>query len=306
MNPTEASNKPDRVTIFERDRPYLLSVAFRILGSDADTEDVVQEAWIKYDRADTSDVRNVSAWLTTVVTRLCLDSLRRRRTVPREPTDFSPAQASAGDGPEELALLASELTDAFMIVLDELTPPQRVALILHDVFGVSFEDVAHMLDVTVGSAKKLASRARKRVREHAGAPDGDATEARRVVRAFLYAAQQGDTDGLVTLLDPSVVRTADSQALPYGGAQRVQGVDAVVTETHALQANAQRAHIAAIDGRPGIVVLSGHDRQAVLVFHIAGGRIVQYDVIADPRRLSLLHIQDEGESRQHAEPFTLP
>jgi len=283
----------------------LLSLAFRILGSDADAEDVLQDAWIKYDRADTSEVRNVSAWLTTVVTRLCLDSLRRRRNVPREPADFSVSQASVGDEPEQLALLASELTDAFTIVLDELTPPQRVALVLHDVFGVSFEEVAHVLGVTEGSAKKLASRARKRVRERAGAPGGDVTEARRVVKAFLYAAQQGDTDSLITLLDPSVVRTADSQALPYGVAQRVRGVDAVVTETRALQANAQRAHVAAIDGQPGIVVLSGRDRQAVLVFHIAGGRIIQYDVIADPRRLALLHIRDEGEC-EHGELFTLP
>lgn len=289
VNTSKAGNS-ERLATFERERSHLLSVAFRILGSDSEAEDAVQETWIKYGHADTSHVQNVSAWLTTVVAKLCLDTLRRRRDVPLEPADSLSAPAGRGDEPEELALLASELTEAFLIVLDELTPPQRVALVLHDVFGATFDEIAHVLGTTAGSAKKLASRARGHLRQRTDAPAGNVKEAQRVVEAFLNAAQQGDTARLVTLLDPSVVRTADPQALPHGEAQRIRGVGAVVTETHALRANARRAHVASIDGRPGIVALSGLELQAALVFHIAGGRIVQYDVIADPQRLALLHI----------------
>lgn len=288
---TSTAGNSERTATFERERSHLLSVAFRILGSDSEAEDAVQEAWIKYGHADTSHVQNVSAWLTTVVARLCLDSLRRRREVTQEPADLLSASVSRGDEPEELALLASELTEAFMIVLDELTPPQRVALVLHDVFGATFDEVAHVLGTTAGSAKKLASRARGRLRQRADGPAGDVKEAQRVVEAFLDAAQQGDTDRLVALLDPSVIRTADPQSLPRGEALRIRGVGAVVAETHALRANARRARVASIDGRPGIVVLSGQELHAALIFHIAGGRIVQYDVIADPQRLGLLHIQ---------------
>ncbi|MEW2356797.1 sigma-70 family RNA polymerase sigma factor [Spirillospora sp. NPDC029432] len=278
----------DRQAVYERERPRLLAVAFRILGSDADAQDAVQEAWLRYARADPAEIRNVPAWLTTVVTRLCLDSLRRTREYPRE----EPARAAAGDGPEEVALLASELTDAFAVVLDELTPPQRVALVLHDAFGIPFDEIAHVLDTTPGSAKKLASRARGRVRRPAEPPGADPGEARRVVGAFLRAAREGDLDGLVRLLDPAVTRTADPQALPPGAAQRVGGARAVIAETRALRATAGRARPATIDGRPGIAVRSGRDLEAALVFRIAAGRIVHYDVIADPRRLALLRIED--------------
>lgn len=280
----------DPAATFERERPHLLSLAFRILGSQADTEDVVQEAWIRFDAADTRDIRNVPAWLTTVTTRLCLDSLRRRRESPHEPAESSMELEERHDGPEELALLASELTEAFTIVLDQLTPPQRVALVLHDAFGLPFDEIARILGTTIGSARKLASRGRHRVRQRTNATGERAERVRHVVEAFLHAAQEGDTDRLVALLDPSVVRTADAQAVPGGGMQRLQGVRAVIAETRALQANAQRARVASIDGQPGIVVLANRGVQAALVFHIAGDRIVQYDVIADPWRLMSLSI----------------
>jgi RNA polymerase sigma-70 factor (ECF subfamily) len=285
-------NDADRVTVFRRERPHLLAVAFRILGSDADAQDVVQEAWIRYARADVEHIHNQPAWLTTVVTRLCLDLLRRSREYPLEPEDLPSASADGSDNPEEIALLAGELTEAFTIVLDELTPPQRVALILHDVFGTPFDEVAYILGTTPGSAKKLASRARGRVRRPTNAGDVDPSAARGVVSAFLRAAQQGDIDGLVGLLHPNVTRTADPQALPPDAAQRVRGVQAVVTETQSLQANARRARMVEIDGQPGIAILEGEDLLTALVFHIAGDRIVHYDVIADPRRLALLHVEN--------------
>lgn len=285
-------NNADRVTVFRRERPHLLAVAFRILGSDADAQDVVQEAWIRYARADVEHIHNQPAWLTTVVTRLCLDLLRRSREYPLEPEDLPAASADGSDNPEEIALLAGELTEAFTIVLDELTPPQRVALILHDVFGTPFDEVAYILGTTPGSAKKLASRARGRVRRPTNAGDVDPSAARGVVSAFLRAAQQGDIDGLVGLLHPAVTRTADPQALPPDAAQRVRGVQAIVTETQSLQANARRARMVEIDGQPGIAILEGEDLLTALVFHIAGDRIVHYDVIADPRRLALLHVEN--------------
>jgi RNA polymerase sigma factor (sigma-70 family) len=281
----------DPVAVFGRERPHLLAVAFRILGSEADAQDVVQEAWIRYARADPGHVQNVPAWLTTVVTRLCLDLLRRARERPHQPADLPVTPAGGGDSPEQVALLAGELTEAFAIVLDELTPPQRVALILHDVFGTPFEEVARVLGTTPASAKKLASRARERVRRPAAAPAADPRTARRVVTAFLRAAQQGDVDGLVGLLHPAVTRTADPQALPAGAAQRVRGAQAVVTETRALQATAQRARVVTIDGQPGIAVVSDHDLRVALVFHVTGDRIAHYDVIADPQRLALLRIE---------------
>jgi len=295
MPADHADDRSGHAAVFEQERAHLRSVAFRILGCDADADDVVQEAWIRYDRAETTDVRNVPAWLTTVVTRLCLDLLRRRREVPQDPDGSLDHPAPGGDGPEEVALLAGELTAAFTVVLEELTPPQRVALTLHDVFGAPFEEVAHVLGASVDSAKKQASRARQRVRQRVGipardAPAGEPAHTRRFVQAFLVAAQRGDTDALLELLAPDVVRTADPQALPAGTPQRVDGARAVVAETRALRANAQRARLAVIDGQPGIVVHAGQDLQAALVFCLRGGRITAYDVIAHPHRLALLRI----------------
>jgi RNA polymerase sigma factor (sigma-70 family) len=278
---------PTPAALFEEERPQLRAVAFRILGSDADVDDVLQEAWIRFDRTDTTGVRNVAAWLTTVVVRLCVDFLRRRHDVLQDPAEALDHQ---GPGPEEVALLADELTAAFTVVLDELTPGQRVALTLHDVFGVPFEEVAHTLDTSVDAAKKLASRARRRLREQADPAPGGTATARTLVPAFLAAARTGDTDALLRLLAPDVVRTADPQALPAGAPQRLHGADAVVAETRALRANAQHAHLALVDDRPGIVVDAGLHRRLVLVFHLRDGRIAAYDVIADPRRLARLQI----------------
>ncbi|HLI37239.1 MAG TPA: sigma-70 family RNA polymerase sigma factor [Streptosporangiaceae bacterium] len=287
----------ERFAGFQRERPHLLGMAFRLLGSEADAQDVVQEAWIRYARADVGEVRNLPAWLTTVVTRLCVDLLRRSRDVPGESAGLLETPADRGDEPEQAALLAGELAEALMIVVDELTPEQRVALILHDVFGAPFAEIAQVLDTTVASAKKLASRARARVRHRAAAPAADPRTAHRVVSAFLKAAQQGDIDGLVRLLHPGVTRTADPHTLPVGAAQRVQGAQTVITETLAFQRNARRARVVTIDGQAGIAVLSQGKVQAALVFRVTGGQIVHYDVIADPRRLALLHIGDHAGFR---------
>ena len=285
----------DRLATFERERPHLLAVAFRILGADADAEDVVQEAWIRYSRSDLTQVHAVSAWLTTVVARLCLDALRRRREVSPPPADEAAEPASSADDPEQMALLASELVSAFSVVLEALTPPQRVALVLHDAFGTPFEEVAHVLGTTPDAAKKLASRARSRVRRRTAAPASQTAAAARVVEAFLLAAQQGDTARLVALLDPDVVRTSDPQALRPGLRQQTRGVAAVVAEARLLRAYTRRARLARIDGQAGVAVFLGPTVQAALVFQIAAGRIRRYDVVADPQRLARLHIEPRTE-----------
>lgn len=279
-----------RLKIFERERRHLLCIAFRILGSQADAEDVVQETWIRYDQADTSNVQNLPAWLTTVASRLCVDVLRRRRDIPHEAPELAqPADDPVTDA-EQTALLADELTSAFTIVLNELTPPQRVALVLHDAFGVPFEEIAHILNTTLASAKKLASRARQRVRRRVAISPNNTSGAHEVVEAFLHAVQEGNTDDLVALLDPDVIRFADPQVLPAGAAQRIQGVKLAIEEAARFRANASRGRLARIDGRPGIVIVSGRDLQLAILLRVQNQRIVQYDVVGDPQRLALLNI----------------
>lgn len=280
--------KPARLELFESRRPQLLCTAFRITGSDSDAEDVVQETWIRYERADAHEIRNPEAWLTTVTTRLCLDLLRRRREVPWQPGDLPPTDEWE---PGEVAALADEVTAALVVVVRELTPPQRVALVLHEVFGMSFGEVAAVLGTTTGSARKLASRARERLRGRGPKPrQAPAEGTRKVVEVFLRAAQDGDTDALAAVLDPDVVRTADPQALAPGVPQLVRGARAVVEETRSLRANARQARVATVGGRPAIVVVSDGAVRSVLLFHVTGGRVVRYDVMADPRRLALLEV----------------
>jgi RNA polymerase sigma-70 factor (ECF subfamily) len=201
-----------------------------------------------------------------------------------------PVSAVRGSHPEETALLAGELTTAFTIVLNELTPPQRVALVLHDAFGVPFDDIAHILGTTLASTKKLASRARARVRGRIAIDHEDNDNVRPVVEAFLQAAQDGNSERLAALLDPDVIRIADPHVLPPGGAQRVQGAQAVLDDTIRFRSVATRAHVAGVDGRPGIVLFAGRDLQLALVLRIANKRVVQFEVIADPQRLRRLKV----------------
>ncbi|WP_232667554.1 sigma-70 family RNA polymerase sigma factor [Pseudonocardia sp. TRM90224] len=273
---------------FQRERRQLLAIAFRILGSTADAEDIVQEAWIRYARADLDTIENVAAWLTTVVTRLCLDVLRRAHEQPAE----LPDEPDDGSGPAETALLASELTSAFVVVMERLTPPQRVALIMHDVFGAPFDEIAHVLDTTPGSAKKLASRARGRVRGATAPATADPGATREVVGAFLHAAQRGDVDALLGVLAPDVTRTADPQAVPAGAALQVRGARTVAEQTRNFAAAARLARLVVIDGEPGLALRSGGHVRLAITFHVVADRIERYDVVADPRRLALLNIED--------------
>lgn len=280
---------------FDAERPHLLSVASRILGSSLDAHDVVQEAWWRFSNHDLSEIDNPQAWLTTAVTRLSIDQLRRSRRTAQPVAEADLRAAAEAASPEDIVVLADELTEAFTVVLDSLTPEQRVALILHDVFAMPFDEVAHVLGTTPGSAKKLASRARGRLRSDQGYRLHSAAElmaARRVVDAFLHAAQQGDVATLVNVLHPEVTRTADPQAIPPGALRHLAGVAAVVQETRALRENARTAHLTTILGRPGIAVVHDGAVTAALVIDVVDGRIHRYHVVADPHRLSQLHIED--------------
>lgn len=275
-----SQQKPD---VFASQRDHLRALAFRLLGHEADADDVVQEAWLRYDRTDLHEVTNVEAWLTTVVTRLCLDVMRRRRaTIPVDALAERPGNELS---PEATVELARDVETALEVVVAELSPPQRVALILHDVFGFTFTEIGGILGTSEPAARRQASRARSRIRHRDEVPATDASTTRQLVAAFLAAAQRGDVDGLVAVLHPEVVRTADPQALPAGGPLRITGADHVIAETAALRANALDAHVHDLVGGPVIMVGDPMRPRLILTFTIRDGRIRSYDVIADPQRL---------------------
>jgi RNA polymerase sigma factor (sigma-70 family) len=289
------SRARERMHAFQRERKHLLSIAFRILGSQTDAEDVVQETWIRYDRADTSDVANLPAWLTTIAARLCIDVLRRRRDVPVEDIETAVWSETTSD-PEQATLLASELTTAFTIVLSELTPPQRIALVLHDAFAFPFEEIAHVLETTPSSAKKLASRARERVRSRAVISPPDTTMSRALVAEFLRATQTGNVERFLSLLDPKVIRLADSHVLPRGVPQRLEGARVVAEEAMHFRAVAARASLAEIDGQPGIAVYHDLALELAIVVCIVQRKVAQFEVIADPQRLGHLDVRTSNST----------
>ncbi|MFD0202005.1 MULTISPECIES: sigma-70 family RNA polymerase sigma factor [Saccharothrix] len=273
---------------FEAHRGQLRAIAHRMLGSLPEAEDAVQETWLRLCRVDADDIDNLAAWLRTVVSRVCLDVLRNRRTRREDTLDHLP-DLPADDDPETEALLAESVGLALLVVLDSLTPAERVAFVLHDTFAVPFERIAQILDRSVATTKKLASRARHKVR---GTPltDTEPTRHRHVVDAFLAAARAGDFDALLTVLHPDVVRRADPAALPPGAAVEVRGAHAVAAETVLLTANARHAEPALVDGRLGIVVAPRGRLRLALTVTVVDGRIAAYEVIADPARLRRLTV----------------
>lgn len=279
----------DLAAWFASEREHLRAVAIRMLGSAAEADDALQETWLRADGADRSAIANPGAWLTTVTSRVCLDRLRAR-TRRGEIALPAGAGASARPEPAEEAVLVESVGRALLVVLDRLTPAQRVAFVLHDLFAVPFDEVASVVDRSVPATKKLASRARGRVRGAADAPGPDPAGHGAVVAAFLAAARGGDLDTLLDLLAPDVVRRADRQALPAGSPTEVRGARAVAEETRIFVSRARAAAVAVVDGRPGIVVAPGARLEMVLRFAVTDGRIVAYDVIADPDRLAAVVI----------------
>lgn len=282
---------------FEAHRGHLRGVAYRMLGSLSDADDAVQEAWLRLSRTDADEIENLTGWLRTVVSRLCLDMLRSAAKRHEEPAGEQlperiqiPQPGESGD-PEEEVLLADSVGRALLVVLDTLGPAERVAFVLHDLFAVPFDQIAPVVERTPVATKKLASRARHKVQ---APPDTLAapvlTEHRRVVETFLAAARTGDLEALLTVLAPDVVRTADLSALPKGGTAVIRGARAVADETVLLKRNARFAEPALVGGAVGLVVAPRGRLLLALVISVEDGRVAAYEVVADPARLRALDV----------------
>ena len=275
---------------FEEHRPRLRAVAYRMLGSLAEADDAVQDAWLRVSRAGAAEVENLGGWLTTVVARTCLNMLRSRGTRREEPLEGhlpDPVISPVGElQPEEEALLAEGVGLALLVVLDTLSPAERLAFVLHDMFELPFEEIAHMVGRSPAAARQLASRARRRVRgSDLPGPDPDLARQRQVVDAFFTAARGGDFDALVGLLDPDVVLHADFGARRPGGPRVVRGPAAVARQALLGALPAARLHPALVNGAAGAVVTVRGRPLAVLGFTVTDGRIVEIDAIADPDRV---------------------
>ncbi|PZF80102.1 RNA polymerase sigma factor SigJ [Jiangella anatolica] len=284
--------RDDLTARFEAHRGQVRAVAYRMLGSLSEADDAVQEAWLRLSRADTTDVRNLGAWLTTVVGRICLDLLRSRTARREEPLDLrlpdpviSPA---AGVDPEQEALLADSVGLAMLVVLDTLQPAERLAFVLHDTFAVPFDDIAPIVGRSADATKMLASRARRRVQAATTAPDADLPRQREVADAFLAAARAGDFDALVAVLDPDVLLRGDH------GTQRafelIRGARRVAENAVRFAEAARHARPVLVNGVPGLVTAPDGRPLSVMAFTIRGGRIAEIDVLVDPDRLARLDL----------------
>nr|WP_221333597.1 sigma-70 family RNA polymerase sigma factor [Nocardia transvalensis] len=277
---------------FESQRDRLRAVAFRILGNSDDADDAIQETWFRLARNDSGEIDNLTAWLTTVVSRICLDMLRTRTTRREDPIDrLGELGDSAYDSdPEHEAVLIDSVGRALLVVLDTLNADQRVAFVLHDLFAIPFDRIAPILGRTTATTKKLASRARLRVRGGDALPTAEIAAQRHVVDAFLIAARQGDLRRLLEILAPDVERTADPAALPAGTAPVVRGAATVARETVVLRRRSRVAALAMVDGTVGIVVAPRGHLLLALRVTVADGRVAAYEVIADPARLRRLDL----------------
>jgi RNA polymerase sigma factor (sigma-70 family) len=279
---------------FEENRTHLRAVAYRMLGSVNEADDAVQEAWLRLSRSDTAAVENLRGWLTTVVARVCLDMLRSRQSRREEPLGAHVPEpiVSREDGldPEHEALLADSVGLALLVVLETLSPPERLAFVLHDMFAVPFEEIAPIVGRSPTAARKLASRARRRVQGAAPASDPDVTRQREVVDAFLAAARGGDFDALVAMLDPDVVLRVDRGALRPGLSREVRGAEAVAAQVRTFARLAAFARPVLVNGAAGFVVARGGRPLTVAGFTVAHDRIVEIDLLADPDRLRRLDL----------------
>jgi RNA polymerase sigma factor (sigma-70 family) len=285
--------------LFERHRAHLRAVAYRMLGTPSEADDAVQEAWLRLDRAGDDAVNDLRAWLTTVVARICLDQLRARKARREEALDAGAPEAgppgAAAPDPEREALLADAVGPALMVVLATLSPAERIAFVLHDTFGVSFEEIARIVGRTPDAARQLASRARRRVQGVGGVPEADAApapaerqQARAVVAAFLAASRTGELGALLAVLDPGVVVRADAAAAAMGAEAEVRGAEAVAKT---FLGRARGAQAANVDGVPGAVWMGGGRPRVVFDFTVAGDKIVALTLRADPTYLAEVDLE---------------
>jgi RNA polymerase sigma factor (sigma-70 family) len=277
---------------FEEHRTHLRAVAYRMLGSLSEVDDAVQEAWLRLSRADATGIDNLGGWLTTVVARVCLDMLRSRQSRREEP--FTPdapepvATGTRGSSPEHEALLADSVGLALLVVLDRLTPAERLAFVLHDMFAVPFEEIAPIVGRSAEAARQLASRARRRVRGGA-APDPNLVRQREVVEAFVAALRGGDLEGLLAVLDPDLVVRAD-MAVRSGAPTEIRGAAAWAKQAIVFGHLAQLTRPALVNGAIGVVVAPRGRLVRALRFTIANGKITEIEVIGDPARLGELDV----------------
>jgi RNA polymerase sigma factor (sigma-70 family) len=277
---------------FEGQRSRLRAVAYRMLGSLSEADDAVQEAWLRLSRTDTNDVENLDAWLTTVVARVSLNMLRSRRSRREEPIGVHVpdpiVDRADGTDPEHEALLADSLGLALLVVLETLSPAERLAFVLHDMFAVPFDEIAPIVDRSPDAARQLASRARRRVRGGNAVPDADLGTQRAVVDAFLAAARDGDFDALVAVLDPDVVLRADLG--PAGGRRELRGARAVAGGALGYSRLGLVVRPVLVNGVAGAFSIRDGEPFSIGAFTVRGGRIVEMDILADPERLRRLDL----------------
>jgi RNA polymerase sigma-70 factor, ECF subfamily len=278
---------------FQEHRPRLRAVAYRMLGSASEADDAVQEAWIRLSRTEANEVDNLEAWLVTAVGRVALNMLRARRTRREEPLDahLPDAIAERGDGidPEHEVLLADSVGLALLVVLETLTPAERLAYVLHDMFSVSFDEIGAILDRSPEAARQLASRGRRRIRDADPTRDAVPAAQREVVKAFLAAARDGDFDALVAVLDPDVVVREDSGS---GTIVEIRGAENVARRASAVSRLGVDARPALVDGTVGWVSRLDGELFAVAALTVQNGRITTMDIVLDPARLARLDLTD--------------
>jgi RNA polymerase sigma factor (sigma-70 family) len=286
---------------FEENRPRLRGVAYRMLGSLSEAEDAVQEAWLRLNRVDTATVDNLGGWLTTVVSRVCLDMLRSRKSRREEPigAQVTEPRMAHGEGadPEGEALLADSVGVALLVVLDTLTPTERLVFVLHDLFGVRFDEIGAIVGRSPAAAKQLASRARRRVRGSPAPSDAGRARQREVVEAFLRAVRAGDLEGLLAVLDPDAVIRIDGAARIAGGAadaadapRELRGASTWAKQLIAMSRGLPFVQPALINGSVGLMLAPGGKLSRVLTFTLTNARIARLEVIGDPARLRELDI----------------
>jgi RNA polymerase sigma factor (sigma-70 family) len=277
---------------FEEHRPRLRGVAYRMLGSLSEADDAVQEAWIRLSRTDANAVENLGGWLTTVVARVSLNMLRSRRIRREEPLGRLPEpiiDRADGVDPEHEALLADSVGLAMLVVLETLSPPERVAFVLHDIFGMPFDEIAPVVERSPEAARQLASRARRRVQGENAIPDADLDTQRRVVDAFIAAAREGDFEALLEVLDPDVVRRVDLG--PAGGLDELRGAEAVARQAIAFSQMGLLVRPALVNGVAGAVSMRDGEPFSVGAITVRNGKIVEIDILADRERLSELDLK---------------
>jgi RNA polymerase sigma-70 factor (ECF subfamily) len=277
---------------FEQERPRLRAVAYRMLGSTSEADDAVQEAWLRLDRSEAEAIENLGAWLTTVVARIALNILRSRNTRREQPFDQRMPDPIVdpidGTDPEHEALVADSVGLALLMVLETLGPAERLAFVLHDTFGVPFDEIATIVDRSPDAARQLASRARRRLRATNAVPDPDLAEQRRLVEAFLAASREGDFEALVAVLHPDVVLRADFG--PSRETEEVHGVDAALERARSYASLAASAHLILINGAPGVVTVVNGKPFSLGAISVREGRITEIDFLGDPERLARLDL----------------